>query len=50
MKRAASHAQEVAEWELRMIAERPNEHPSRWATIQSVAQKLGMTAKLFALG
>ena len=50
MKRVTSYAREVREWLVRIVAEHLGDYPSRWATIQSVAQKLGMAAKLLHLG
>ena len=45
MAKVGRYSPEIRERAVRMVAEHLNEYPSQWATIMSVAQKLGMTAE-----
>lgn len=41
MGRPSKYAPELRERAVRMVFEHAHEHPSQWATIRSVAEKLG---------
>ena len=45
MKTATKFSPEVRERAVRLVREHPGEHESQWATIQSVAGKIGCTAE-----
>lgn len=45
MTRATRYPPELRERAMRLVREHRDEHPSEWATIQSVAGKLGLTAE-----
>jgi transposase len=45
MTRATRYPPELRERAIRLVREHRDEHPSEWATIQSVAGKLGLTAE-----
>src|SRR5918997_619830 len=45
MGRATRYPPELRERAMRLVREHRDEHPSEWATIQSVAGKLGLTAE-----
>lgn len=45
MKRQGSYSPEVRERAVRMVHEHEKEHASQWATIQSIASKIGCTAE-----
>ena len=45
MGRPSKYAPELRERALRMVFEHVHEHPSQWATIRSVADKLGCTTE-----
>ncbi len=42
MGRTSKHAPEVRERAVRMVFDQTAEHPSQWATIRSVGEKLGI--------
>ena len=42
MGRPSKHAPEVRERAVRMVFDQTPEHPSQWATIRSVGEKLGI--------
>lgn len=46
MARPSKYPQEFRERAVRMVFEHVHEHPSQWATIKSVAQKLGCTTEI----
>jgi transposase-like protein len=43
MTKATRYPPELRERAMRLVREHRDEHPSEWAAIESVAQKLGMT-------
>jgi transposase len=45
MARPSKYAPELRERAVRMVFEHAHEHPSQWATIRSVAEKLGCTVE-----
>lgn len=45
MKTATKFSPEVRERAVRLVREHPGEHESQWATIQSIAGKIGCTAE-----
>ena len=45
MARPSKYAPELRERAVRMVFEHAHEHPSQWATIRSVAEKLGCTTE-----
>jgi transposase len=45
MDRRTRYAPEVRERAVRMVREQEREYPSQWATIVSIAQKIGCTAE-----
>ncbi len=45
MKTATKYSPEVRERAVRMVREHPGEHDSEWATIVSIAGKIGCTAE-----
>src|SRR6266508_4917351 len=45
MSRPSKYAPELRERAVRMVFEHTHEHPSQWATIRSVADKLGCTTE-----
>jgi len=45
MKTATKFSPEVRERAVRLVQEHPGEHESQWATIQSIAGKIGCTAE-----
>ena len=45
MKTATNFSPEVRERAVRLVQEHPGEYESQWATIQSVAGKIGCTAE-----
>jgi transposase len=45
MARPSKYAPELRERAVRMVFEHVHEHPSQWATIRSVAEKLGCTTE-----
>ena len=45
MSRASKYAPELRERAVRMVFEHAHEHPSQWATIRSVAEKIGCTVE-----
>lgn len=45
MSRRTKYAPELRERAVRMVFEHAHEHPSQWATIRSVAEKLGCTVE-----
>ena len=45
MARPSRYSPEVRERAVRMVEEHREEHSSQWATIQSIAQKIGCTAE-----
>jgi transposase len=45
MGRPSKYAPELRERAVRMVFEHAEEHPSQWATIRSVAEKLGCTTE-----
>ena len=47
MKTATKFSPEVRERAVRLVREHPGEHESQWATIQSIAGKIGCTAETF---
>ena len=45
MSTGTRYAPELRERAVRMVFEHAHEHPSQWATIRSVAEKLGCTTE-----
>jgi transposase len=45
MARPSKYSPELRERAVRMVFEHAHEHPSQWATIRSVAEKLGCTVE-----
>jgi transposase len=45
MKKSVKFSPEVRERAVRMVAESRADHPSQWATIESIAGKIGCTAQ-----
>ena len=45
MTKRSRYYPEVRERAVRMVLEHPGEHDSRWATIESIAAKIGCTAE-----
>jgi len=45
MKRASKFSPEVRERAVRMVLEHRSDYPSQWATIESIAPKIGCTAQ-----
>lgn len=45
MARPSKYSPELRERAVRMVFEHAQEHPSQWATIRSVAEKLGCTTE-----
>ena len=43
MKKQTRYSPEIRERAVRMVFEHERDHPSQWATIQSIAQKIGCT-------
>lgn len=43
MNRRTRYSPEVRERAVRMVSEHERDYPSQWATIQSIAQKIGCT-------
>ena len=46
MGRTSKHSPEVRERAVRMVFDHTPEHPSQWATMRSVGEKLGMATEV----
>ena len=45
MKKSTTYSPEVRERAVRMVFEHTHEHPSQWAAIQSIAEKIGCSGE-----
>lgn len=45
MNKSKTYSPEVREWAVRMVFEHAHEHPSQWAAIQSIAEKIGCSGE-----
>ena len=45
MKKSTTYSPEVRERAVRMVFEHAHEHPSQWAAIQSIAEKIGCSGE-----
>ena len=48
MARPSKYSPELRERAVRMVFDHAAEHPSQWATIRSVGEKLGVTTEVVA--